>query len=256
MRASSFHDCNVNDALTFSFSLPFQEVCLEVFGFPEYPCISYDVQQDVALISVAPSESGITTRDGEHDIQLPSYSQRLETLAAQTPVGTKTVALVQASSFPLFQIPYEGDFVPPGVAFGINDRLFNPTKPSGTVTAGDCETWIVTSNAPALMHSFHIHGAHFLVTEQDSVAVEKPFWRDTMPVYHNLTLHVCYDLVEPGDSVIYHCHAASHLDIGMAAFLEVVAPEEDDEEESSGTWSAEAAFSSLLTASIIALFVF
>ena len=199
------------------------EACLGAFGIPSLPCLSYDKEQDVATIVVTesadnpamPSESLIET------VQLPQISDRLQELAMQEPVASKEFLLEQQTSFPLFQIPYNGPFVPPGVAFGINNRLTTPNFVGGTVAAGTCETWVVVGKPDFLEHGFHVHNGHYLVKEIDGVEVEKPFWRDTMMLLANLTLHVCFDRTDPDDFLLVHCHAPSHLDIGMGTYLKV-----------------------------------
>jgi len=129
----------------------------------------------------------------------------------------------QAVGFPLFQIPYEGPFVPPGVGFGMNDEFIMPHTYSGTVGAGTCETWEVISDPPGLEHAFHTHQTKFMVTHIDGVAVETPFWRDTMPVDgSNITIHICFDALQPGEGMLVHCHAPSHFDIGMGQVYQVV----------------------------------
>jgi hypothetical protein len=97
------------------------------------------------------------------------------------------------------------------------------------VTAGTCETWTVTSFPPFSEHPFHSHTSRFMITHIDGVEVEEPFWRDTFPINgFNFTAHICFDALEPGDSLLTHCHMPSHLDIGMGTFYRVVAGAEDE----------------------------
>ena len=208
---------------------------MQLFGFPGYPCISYDQEKEVATIVVeadpvfnAPTEALVDT------VTLPATSARLAALAEQDAVGTKTLIFRQEVSYPLFQIPYDGPFVPPGVAFGINDRLLTPNYITGTMTAGTCETWDVISDPPFLEHPVHIHLANFLVKAIDGVEVEKPLWRDTVIIQQNVTIHVCFDRAEPGDVIIVHCHAPSHFDIGMGAYFTVEESTEPAEPTSTG----------------------
>jgi hypothetical protein len=76
------------------------------------------------------------------------------------------------TTFPLFQIPYDGPFIPPGVAFGMNDRLATPHFCAGSVVTGTCEEWIVTSE-PFPGHAFHSHQGPFLVTHINEIPCSK-----------------------------------------------------------------------------------
>lgn len=201
---------------------PNEEACMQLFGFPGYPCISYDQAKEVATIVVdevplftAPSKGLVES------VTLPGTSARLAALADQDAVGTKTLVFRQKTDFPLFQIPYDGPFVPPGVAFGVNDRLLTPNYITGTVAAGTCETWDVISDPPFSEHPLHVHLANFLIKAADGMEVENPYWRDTVIIQQNVTIHVCFDRAEPGDIIIVHCHAPSHFDIGMGAYFTV-----------------------------------
>lgn len=179
-----------------------------------YPCISYDVDTLAATITVMPAEDGadLPTVPLIDTVELPAASETLVALEAIEPSDAKQVVLQQAASFPIFQIPYDGPFVPPGVGFGINERLATPYYVAGTVVADTCETWEVISTPPGLGHSFHGHTSRFMVTHIDGIEVEAPFWRDTMPINGaNITAHICFNTVEPGDMAMVHCHAPAHL---------------------------------------------
>lgn len=56
----------------------------------------------------------------------------------------------QTETLPIFQIPYDGEFVPPGVGMGVNNLLFNPHTMHGEIKAGTCEEWTVGTLALAL----------------------------------------------------------------------------------------------------------
>lgn len=203
-----------------------EEGCKLAFNVPVYPCISFDVEREVATITVLADEtSSAKERSGAlvNSVDLPGYSNNLLKLANTGATGNKTVIFeLEDFDFPIFQIPYDGPFVPPGLGYGINGRLSTPWRMEGNVTAGTCETWEVISTQAGLAHPFHVHPAKFLVTHIDGEEVDDPFWRDTMPIGANLTVHICFDMVEPGETIIVHCHAASHLDVGMAAYYKVL----------------------------------
>ena len=202
-----------------------QGKCLQALGVEQYPCISYDVEQVAFTITVLADDSATASLISE--VALPAPSERFIALAATEPVDEKLVTMNRAG-YPIFQVPYDGVFVPPGVGFGMNDRLMTPGHYAGNVIPGTCETWTVTSDPPGVEHPFHAHAAKFMVTHIDAVEVEVPFWRDTFAIDgYSFTAHICFDnVLQPGDSVIAHCHMPSHLDIGLGTLYRVVAETE------------------------------
>jgi FtsP/CotA-like multicopper oxidase with cupredoxin domain len=192
-------------------------------GFPFFPCISYDLEQEIATITVAADANNTAPTQSLNDtVVLPGYSQRLQDLAVQESVGEKTIHFQLNRGLPLFQIPYDGPFVPPGVGFGINDRFLSPHFIEGTVIAGTCETWTIISTPPNAEHPLHVHGAQFQVTAVDGMPLADPVWRDTAPISQNMAIHVCFDRMVGGEKFLVHCHMPSHLDIGMGAFFQTV----------------------------------
>jgi FtsP/CotA-like multicopper oxidase with cupredoxin domain len=208
---------------------PNDEICQLAFGM-DYPCISFDIEKTVATITVSPAEDGanLPTEPLISTVELPQKSATLTELESMEAVGDRQIIFGMKNQFPLYQIPYDGDFIPPGVAFGVNQRLATPYNYGGYVTAGTCEVWTVISDPPGSEHSFHVHTARFLVTHIDAEEVETPFWRDTMPILmNNFTAKVCFNALEPGDVTLVHCHAPNHFDIGMGEYYQVIAPETD-----------------------------
>jgi FtsP/CotA-like multicopper oxidase with cupredoxin domain len=194
------------------------EACTAAFNIPNETCVSYDVEQPIATIIVLPSDEIDTT---ELPSRVPEYSQVYKDMEEMEVVDTKTILMQMDSMFPLFQIPYDGPFVPPGVAFGMNDRLVTPHYRHGEVVAGTCEEWTVMSEPPSdfLFHPFHSHTVPFLVTHVNGEPVEKPFWRDVFGVGRNATIKICFnDRLQPGDYVLLHCHALTHHDVGVSQF--------------------------------------
>ena len=195
-----------------------KDACNAAFGIPLETCISYDKEVVVATIVV---EDVADTPVKPYPPQnLPGYHSSLNALASQPSINTREVTLDQAFGYPIFQIPYDGPFVPPGTGFGINKLLFDNAHIHGDIEAGSCETWIISSNTPPTGHTFHIHSVAFLVTHVEGVELEEPVWRDTFPVYNNATIHVCFPKHDGYLNV--HCHMPTHQDIGMAGYYEVV----------------------------------
>jgi blue copper oxidase len=217
---------------------PGLEMCQIALGIPVYPCISYDIEQVVAIIEVQEDENF----DPENvqpmvaTIELPAQSSRVQELAQMEPVATKNIVLERKDGQPFFQIPASEESmdnmggVP--VAFGINNRLLTPTSRGGSVEAGTCELWDIESIPAGAEHPFHAHAATFMVKELDGIAVDEPYWLDTLVINVNATIHICFDHAIPGDVVLAHCHAPSHMDIGMGLLLDVIA--NDGGESSNG----------------------
>jgi FtsP/CotA-like multicopper oxidase with cupredoxin domain len=192
------------------------EMCNMIFGVPVEHCISYDVPRIIATIEVAPAAIKTQkSKDLLNTIKLPKVDKEYSKLARKKAVAKKTILLQFDNTYPLFQVPYDGPFVPPGFAFGINNKLFTPFQSLGTVQSKTCETWDVISDPPNFQHSFHVHVSDFLVTHVDGMKLDNPFWGDTVVVYgFNITIHICFDHVVAGDQLLIHCHMPSHQDIG------------------------------------------
>jgi FtsP/CotA-like multicopper oxidase with cupredoxin domain len=188
------------------------EACNASFGIPAPNCISFDVERTVATVVV---NMGFPNTDTVIPT-LPQLAPLYQELAEIEPAFDRKVVFNFADSFPLFQIPYNGPFVPPGVGFGIDDRFFTPYEYHGEIVAGRCERWLVVSDPP-MEHAFHSHAAPFMVTHVDGLPVSKPFWEDTARIAgSNITIHICFDHLEPGDYQIIHCHQLTHQDIGVS----------------------------------------
>lgn len=196
--------------------------CTAAFGIPLETCLSYDIEQPIATITVLPADDDEESLTVTKSLptEVPEYDKIFKEMEAMEVATTRTVDLKQQVGFPIFQVPYAGDFVPPGVGFGINERLYTPHYRHGQIQAGTCEEWTVTSDPPGAEHSFHIHTSPFLVTHEDGVPVAEPFWRDTYTIFsHNITIKACFNRLEPGDYVFVHCHATAHIDVGVSGFI-------------------------------------
>jgi FtsP/CotA-like multicopper oxidase with cupredoxin domain len=232
-------------------------LCQEEFAAPSGVdvCISYDREEVFATIVVEATPIDPTRPYPPSEV--PPLAPVLEALIGREVAASKNVSLDQALDFPIFQIPYDGPFIPPGTGFGLNGMLAHPSYIHGEVTYGTCEEWNVVANPPNLVgHTFHVHGVKFLVEEVDGVEVEAPFFRDTLPIFTSAKVKVCFDLFE--GPFIVHCHMANHQDIGMGGFYKVVKPEDaapsaapDDEGDVAPLASTAMSFFVIILASLI-----
>jgi FtsP/CotA-like multicopper oxidase with cupredoxin domain len=188
--------------------------CNASFGIPAEVCVSFDISAPITTFIV---------REGTNDMNLPTKLPPLAPLLKEMEnrkiEGNRIIRMQIDTSFPLFQIPYDGPFGGQGVAFGINNRLATPHYRSGSVVAGTCEEWIVTSE-PFPGHAFHTHEGPFLVTHINQIPVPKPYWRDTLEmIANNITIKICFDeKLTEADFFLLHCHQAVHMDVGVSSF--------------------------------------
>jgi FtsP/CotA-like multicopper oxidase with cupredoxin domain len=216
------------------------ELCSILFEMPPEvaTCISFDKEDTVANIVV--SEEEVET-DDTIELWAPLKASRggsdemspyLKSLLDLPNAGSRTITLNQATSFPIFQIPYEGP--PEGlmVGFGINSRLHNPHYFHGNITGGTCEDWLfIYDNSP--FHSIHTHSVPFYVTSVDGVELDEKerFWVDTFEAIQNFTATVCFPPRDIESYINVHCHMMQHQDVGMAAFYKLLPGESDSIEE-------------------------
>lgn len=111
---------------------------------------------------------------------------------------------------------------------GQTPTLFSADSPPAIVTTqGSVEDWTV-ENRSMENHEFHIHQIHFLLLEQNGVAVNNgqfldmiqvPYWSGSGP-YPSVKLRMDFRGPSVGDFV-YHCHILGHEDNGMMAIIRV-----------------------------------
>ncbi|PSL55821.1 multicopper oxidase [Saccharothrix carnea] len=86
---------------------------------------------------------------------------------------------------------------------------------------GTLEVWDVV-NEHTTDHPFHLHSYSFQVLSRDGAPEPLRAWRDTVNVPPGATVSIAVPFRgEPGRTV-YHCHIASHEDLGMMGVLDVV----------------------------------
>jgi FtsP/CotA-like multicopper oxidase with cupredoxin domain len=194
-------------------------MCTAAFNIPQERCVSYDINKVAAIVKVAESTQASSATIPESLPEMPAY---LMERASRPTVGNRTVTLVMKSGFPLFQIPYNGPFVPPGVGMGINSLFFVPHDSHGDLVAGSCEKWTIGIDPPQSEHVFHAHSVPFMVTQHNGADIESPYWTDTVlmnMMLTNITAHICFDGLSPGEMFMVHCHMPTHQDIGVRNLL-------------------------------------
>lgn len=106
--------------------------------------------------------------------------------------------------------------------FTIDGRTFDPDRIDITARLGTLEVWEL-HNAHTVDHPFHLHSYRVQVLDRDGTPPPYPAWLDTVLVSGGETVRLAVPFVgEPGRTV-YHCHIASHEDLGMMAVLDVLA---------------------------------
>jgi len=209
------------------------EACQELFNISDDKCISFDKETNVALIVVLDQELAETNVtidewDPTDSIAKPSkpvMDPYLESLLDLPKAGHRIITFDQTDEFPIFQIPYDGPFVPFGMGFGVNNKLFNPHYFHGPtdIVGGTCEDWTV-KYVNTSFHTVHIHSVPFYVTSVDGVELNETerFWRDTFARRNNFTATVCFPPRNVESHILVHCHMPQHQDIGMAAFYKLL----------------------------------
>ena len=106
-------------------------------------------------------------------------------------------------------------------AFTIDGATFDHSRVDIQARLGTLELWDVV-NDHGSDHPFHLHSYAVQVVDRDGVPEPFRAWRDTVNVPAGSTVRLAVPLRgEPGRTV-YHCHIASHEDLGMMGVLEVL----------------------------------
>ena len=75
-------------------------------------------------------------------------------------------------------------------------------------------------NASARLHPIHLHGMFFKLLARDSVAVDEPFFRDTVLIHGKESVDIGVVPLDAGDWMM-HCHILEHAEAGMMMMLAV-----------------------------------
>ncbi|ROP35894.1 multicopper oxidase family protein [Saccharothrix texasensis] len=104
--------------------------------------------------------------------------------------------------------------------FTLDGRTFDHHRVDLQARLGTLEVWEVV-NDHTTDHPFHLHSYSFQVLSRDGVPEPLRAWRDTVNVPPGGTVEIAVPFRgEPGRAV-YHCHIASHEDLGMMGVLDV-----------------------------------
>jgi FtsP/CotA-like multicopper oxidase with cupredoxin domain len=114
---------------------------------------------------------------------------------------------------------------PLGIEWTINDRAFaghDHAHPSLTLARGRWSR-LRFVNASARLHPIHLHGMFFKLLARDGVAVDEPFFRDTVLIHGRETIDIGLVPLDAGDWML-HCHILEHAEAGMMTMLAVRDP--------------------------------
>ena len=75
-------------------------------------------------------------------------------------------------------------------------------------------------NASARLHPIHLHGMFFKVLARDGVAVDEPWWRDTVLIHGRESIDIGLVPLDAGNWMM-HCHILEHAEAGMMTMLAV-----------------------------------
>ncbi|MDQ3297654.1 MAG: multicopper oxidase family protein [Myxococcota bacterium] len=112
-----------------------------------------------------------------------------------------------------------------GIEWTFNGQAFSGHEhhhPSLVLTR---DTWarLRFTNVSARLHPIHLHGMFFKVIARNEIAVDEPFFRDTVLVHGRETVDIGLVPLDVG-SWMMHCHILEHAEAGMMTMIDVVAP--------------------------------
>jgi FtsP/CotA-like multicopper oxidase with cupredoxin domain len=112
-----------------------------------------------------------------------------------------------------------------GIEWTIDDQAFaghEHAHPSLALTRGRWSR-LRFVNTSARLHPIHLHGMFFKVVARDGVAVDEPFFRDTVLIHGRETIDIGLVPLDAGDWMM-HCHILEHAEAGMMTMLAVRDP--------------------------------
>jgi FtsP/CotA-like multicopper oxidase with cupredoxin domain len=107
--------------------------------------------------------------------------------------------------------------------FTIDGRTFDHGRTDLTAEQDTLEVWEVV-NAHTVDHPFHLHSYRVQVLDVDGAPPPYRSWADTVNVRPGQVVRLAVPFTAWSGRTVFHCHIASHEDLGMMAVLEVVPP--------------------------------
>jgi FtsP/CotA-like multicopper oxidase with cupredoxin domain len=104
--------------------------------------------------------------------------------------------------------------------FTVDGRAFDHDRTDATAQLGTLEVWEVV-NAHTVDHPFHLHSYRVQVLDVDGRPPPYRAWLDTVGVRGGQTVRLAVPFTDWSGRTVYHCHVASHEDLGMMAVLDV-----------------------------------
>ena len=106
------------------------------------------------------------------------------------------------------------------MAFGIDDKVYDPDRLDQDVKAGSTEEWQL-NNAGPLAHPFHLHAWPFEVLETSEGQTPTGTVQDVVlvPPWGWARIRVTFN--SPVGRGVYHCHVVDHSDAGMMGTIRV-----------------------------------
>ncbi len=112
---------------------------------------------------------------------------------------------------------------PFGIEWTINDEAFNHdhamVHEPRELPYGEWSK-VRFTNESFRLHPMHIHGLFFKVLARNGVAVDEPYWRDTVLLKRKDTVDVGLVPLDRGDWMV-HCHILEHAESGMMTLIRV-----------------------------------
>ncbi|WP_143532738.1 multicopper oxidase family protein [Saccharothrix sp. ALI-22-I] len=128
-------------------------------------------------------------------------------------------ALDEAKAVRRRRIAFGGDGVE---HFTLDGKTFDHHRVDLEARLGTLEIWEVV-NEHTTDHPFHLHSYSFQVLALDGRPEPLRAWRDTVNVPPGSTVTIAVPFRGEAGRTVYHCHIASHEDLGMMGVLEVSA---------------------------------
>lgn len=100
----------------------------------------------------------------------------------------------------------------PPIEWTINDKAYPDYEPF-SLELNQFQKLRFT-NESARLHPMHLHGQFFKVLARNGVAVDEPYFRDTVLLHANETVDIGIVPLDKGEWM-NHCHILEHADAGM-----------------------------------------